>query len=37
LISRPRRNRRSAAIRDLVRETALTPQHLVLPLFVQEG
>lgn len=34
---RPRRNRRSPAIRNLVRETALSPHDLILPLFVQEG
>lgn len=34
---RPRRNRRSPAIRNLVRETRLTPHDLILPLFVQEG
>lgn len=34
---RPRRNRRTAAIRDLVRETELTPGHLIYPLFLQEG
>jgi porphobilinogen synthase len=34
---RPRRNRRSPAIRALVRETTLLPEHLVLPVFVQEG
>lgn len=34
---RPRRNRQSAAIRDLVRETELTPGHLIYPLFIQEG
>ncbi|MBV6497897.1 MAG: Delta-aminolevulinic acid dehydratase [Prosthecobacter sp.] len=34
---RPRRNRQSAAIRDLVRETGLTPGHLIYPLFLQEG
>lgn len=34
---RPRRNRRSPAIRNLVRETHLSPHDLVLPLFVQEG
>ena len=34
---RPRRNRQSAAIRDLVRETELTPGHLIYPLFLQEG
>ena len=34
---RPRRNRKSAAIRDLVRETDLNPGHLIYPLFFQEG
>jgi porphobilinogen synthase len=34
---RPRRNRRTAAIRDLVRETELTPSHLIYPLFVHAG
>lgn len=34
---RPRRNRHTPAIRDLVRETELTPGHLILPLFLQEG
>jgi porphobilinogen synthase len=34
---RPRRNRSSRAVRDLVRETELAPGHLVLPLFVIEG
>ena len=34
---RPRRNRRSAAIRALVRETVLSPGDFVQPLFVQEG
>jgi porphobilinogen synthase len=34
---RPRRNRVSPGVRALVRETSLAPQHLVLPLFVQEG
>lgn len=37
LTKRPRRNRRTAALRGLVRETTLAPEHLVLPLFVQEG
>ncbi len=37
LTSRPRRNRRTAAIRSLVSETTLNPQHLILPLFVQRG
>ena len=37
LPQRPRRNRRTEAIRRLVRETSLTPDHLILPLFVCEG
>ncbi|MEO6877346.1 MAG: porphobilinogen synthase [Gemmatimonadaceae bacterium] len=34
---RPRRLRRTAALRRLVRETALQPSQLVLPLFVRSG
>ncbi|MBN2559647.1 MAG: porphobilinogen synthase, partial [Phycisphaerae bacterium] len=34
---RPRRLRRSDAIRRLVRETTLTPDRLVLPLFLIDG
>ena len=34
---RPRRNRKSAAIRALVRETVLSPSDFVQPLFLQEG
>ena len=34
---RPRRNRQSAAFRGLVRETHLTPDHLIYPLFVLDG
>jgi porphobilinogen synthase len=34
---RPRRLRRSAALRDLVRETQLVPSQLILPLFVRPG
>jgi len=34
---RPRRLRRTVALRDLVRETDLAPRHLVAPLFVKEG
>ncbi|MGH3691637.1 MAG: porphobilinogen synthase [Microbacterium sp.] len=34
---RLRRLRQSRAVRDLVRETSLQPNHLVLPLFVREG
>ena len=35
--SRPRRLRRTPALRDVVRETTLAPRHLVAPLFVKEG
>ncbi|MFS8477503.1 MAG: porphobilinogen synthase [Micromonosporaceae bacterium] len=34
---RPRRLRRSAAVRRMVEETRLAPAELVLPLFVREG
>jgi porphobilinogen synthase len=34
---RPRRLRRTEALRDLVRETDLSPRHLIAPLFVKEG
>ena len=34
---RPRRLRRNPAIRGLVRETRLTPDRLVLPLFIVDG
>lgn len=34
---RPRRLRRTAALRSLVRETDLSPRHLIAPLFVKEG
>ncbi|MCC6264576.1 MAG: porphobilinogen synthase [Bryobacterales bacterium] len=34
---RPRRNRRNAAMRGLMRETELLPSHLILPLFVTGG
>ena len=37
MIKRPRRNRQSEAIRSLVRETHLTPDHLVQPLFLVDG
>lgn len=36
MLERPRRNRRHAKIRGLLRETELAPGHLVLPLFVHE-
>ncbi len=34
---RPRRLRRSEALRGLIRETSLGPEHLVLPFFVVPG
>src|SRR3989344_4491350 len=37
LKKRPRRNRRTEAIRDLVREHRLAPADLVQPVFVTEG
>lgn len=37
LAVRPRRNRKSAAMRGLMRETSLTAANLVYPMFVQEG
>lgn len=36
MLSRPRRNRRNAAIRGMIRETELRPAQLVLPAFVHE-
>src|SRR5436309_15135314 len=36
LVHRPRRLRRSPALRNLVRETHLTAHDFVLPLFVSE-
>mgnify|MGYP001297697801 CR=1 FL=1 len=37
LVYRPRRLRRSAPIRGLVRETELSPGNLIYPIFVTEG
>ena len=37
LRQRPRRLRRSAAIRSLVRETRLSPDNFLYPLFVVTG
>ena len=34
---RPRRNRKSNAIRNLVEETNLGPQHLIYPIFLKDG
>ena len=36
-VTRPRRLRRSAVLRDMVRETRLAPADLVYPLFVRHG
>jgi porphobilinogen synthase len=36
-LKRPRRLRRTAALRRLVAETSLQPRQLVLPMFVREG
>lgn len=36
-IRRPRRNRQSAVIRDMVQETRLSVTDFILPLFVMEG
>ena len=37
MLKRPRRNRKSQAIRDLVQENHLLPQHLVQPFFLVDG
>jgi porphobilinogen synthase len=37
LSKRPRRNRKSAAIRSLIQETRLHPSNFVAPMFVLEG
>lgn len=34
---RPRRNRKSATVRDLVRETSLSAKDFVYPVFIMEG
>ncbi len=34
---RPRRNRKTKSVRDMVRETYLNPKDFILPLFVIEG
>ena len=36
-VSRPRRNRKSEAVRSLVREAHLRPDNLIWPLFVVDG
>ena len=37
IIQRPRRNRKSEAIRSLHRETTLLADHLIYPVFIHEG
>lgn len=37
LLQRPRRNRRTAAIRALTQETRLHPSQLIIPYFIVEG
>jgi porphobilinogen synthase len=37
IMQRPRRNRKSGAIRSLVQENLVTPNDLIAPLFVTEG
>lgn len=37
LAIRPRRNRKNAAMRGLMRESSLSAAHLIYPMFVQEG
>ncbi len=37
LTRRPRRNRKSAVIRELVQETHITPHDIIYPLFIMEG
>jgi porphobilinogen synthase len=34
---RPRRNRKSAAIRKMVEETKIGPEHLIYPIFLKDG
>ena len=35
--TRPRRNRKNAAIRDMVQETQLGVEHLIFPVFLKDG
>lgn len=37
MLKRPRRNRKSMALRNLLQETRLHPNHFVAPLFILEG
>lgn len=36
-MERPRRNRRTEGLRALTRETSVGPEHLLYPVFIQEG
>ena len=37
MLNRPRRNRQNEVIRSMVRETYISPDHFIAPLFVIEG
>lgn len=37
MLNRPRRNRKHAAIRDMVEETVLRPSNLIYPIFLANG
>jgi len=37
LISRPRRNRKDAVLRGFARETWISPQHFIYPVFIHDG
>lgn len=37
MLQRPRRNRKSAVIRDMIQENHLSAAHLIFPLFIIEG
>ena len=37
MLKRPRRNRKTSQIRDMVAETSLDVKDLILPLFLKEG
>ena len=37
MLQRPRRNRKSAVIRDMIQETHLSASNLIFPLFIIEG
>lgn len=37
MLQRPRRNRKSAVIRDMIQETQVTASNLIFPLFIVDG